>query len=78
MCPGIPRGFECDGLYTGDCFIDKRKFVDYSELFNYMKEMTDDDYLDYLHKIESFVRSEKILPYGAEYFVDFVLNALDL
>ncbi len=43
-----------------------------------MKEMTDDDYLDYLHKIESLVRSEKILPYGAEYFVDFVLNALDL
>jgi len=55
-------------------FIDKRKFLDYSELFNYMNELSEDDYKHYLHAIEDFVRSDKILPFGAEYFVNLIID----
>jgi alpha(1,3/1,4) fucosyltransferase len=58
-------------------FIDKRKFSDYSELFNYMHELPFDDYMHYLQAIEDFIRSEKILPFGAEYFVNLIINEMN-
>ena len=60
-----------------DCFIDKRKFSDYSGLFDYLNQMPEDDYLEYVHAIEEFMKSEKIVPFGAEYFADTVLGELD-
>jgi len=59
------------------CFIDKRKFPDYSELFSYLNTMPEDKYLDYVHAIEEFIKSEKIIPFGADYFADIILNELD-
>ena len=59
------------------CFIDKRKFSDYPELFNYLNTMSEHEYLDYLHAIEEYIRSEKILPFGAEYFANMILTGLD-
>lgn len=56
------------------CFIDKRKFSDYTALFDYLNQMSEDDYLDYLHAIEEFIKSEKIVPFGAEYFADTILS----
>jgi hypothetical protein len=55
-------------------FIDKRKFSDYSELFYYLKQLSEDNYLNYLHAIEDYVTSEKILPFGAEYFTNLIIN----
>jgi len=57
-------------------FIDKRKFADYSELFFYLKELPYDNYLQYLQSIENYIRSEKILPFGAESFVNIILNEI--
>ena len=58
-------------------FIDKRKFSDYAELFGYMNELSEDDYMHYLHAIEDFIRSEKILPFGAEHFVNLIINEMN-
>lgn len=60
-----------------NCFIDKRKFSDYYELFEYISQMPEKDYLHFVHAIEEFVRSEKILSFGAEYFVDTIIRELD-
>jgi len=58
-------------------FIDKRKFSNYSELFKYIHELSNDDYMHYLQAIEDFIRSEKILPFGAEYFVNLIINEMN-
>jgi hypothetical protein len=55
-------------------FIDKRKFSDYSELFKYMIRISEEDYMNYSKAIESFVRSDRILPFSAEYFGKLILN----
>ena len=57
-------------------FIDKRKFSDYSELFDYINELSEDDYMQYLQSIEDYIRSEKILPFGAESFVNLIFNQI--
>jgi alpha(1,3/1,4) fucosyltransferase len=59
------------------CFIDKRKFSSYSDLFDHLNQMSEDDFLNYLHAIEEFMGSEKLLPFGAEYFATLILNELD-
>jgi len=60
-----------------DCFVDKRKFSGYSGLFDYLNQMPEDDYLEHVHAIEEFMKSEKIVPFSAEYFADTVLGELD-
>ncbi len=60
-----------------NCFIDKRKFSDYSRLFGYLNQMSENDYLGYLHAIEEFITSKGILPFGAEYFANTIFNELD-
>jgi hypothetical protein len=60
-----------------NCFIDKRKFSDYSALFDYLKHLSKDDYLNYLHAIENFIKSDNIFPFGAEHFANLVINELD-
>ena len=58
-------------------FIDKRKFSDYSELFDYLNQLSEDDYTQYLYAIEEFIRSEKILPFGAKYFVNLIIHEMN-
>ncbi len=58
-------------------FIDKRKFSSYSELFNFMNELSENEYVHYLYAIEDFIRSEKILPFSAEYFVNQIINEMN-
>lgn len=55
-------------------FIDKRKFSDYSELFDYLKQLSDDEYLKYLHAIENYIKSDKIFPFSAEFFSQIVFS----
>jgi len=39
------------------CFIDKRDFSTYEELYDYIQNMRDCDYLEYLENIENYLRS---------------------
>lgn len=51
-----------------NCFIDKRKFEKYDELYSYLKNMSAEEYQNYLRNIEKFLKSEKINQFSAEYF----------
>jgi hypothetical protein len=42
-----------------------------------MHELSDDDHMHYLHAIDEFIKSEKILPFGAESFVNLILNEIN-
>ncbi|MRN51404.1 hypothetical protein GJU94_16550, partial [Brucella sp. 10RB9214] len=55
-----------------NCFIDKRKFKTYDELYNYMTSMSDQQYLEYLDNIEKYLNSDKIKPFTVEYFAEII------
>jgi len=58
------------------CFIDKRKFDTYEDLYAFMKSMDDEKYLEYLNNIERFLNSEKAYPFSSEYFAETVINEI--
>jgi hypothetical protein len=61
-----------------NCFIDKRDFGSYEELYRFMKSMDDKLYLGYLDNIEAFLKSAKGRQFSSECFcrtiVDMLLN----
>ena len=59
-----------------DTFIDRRKFSTYEELYGYLKNMSDKEYINYLDAIKKFIRSEKIYPFSAEYFAGTLINEI--
>lgn len=51
-----------------DTFIDKSRFDTYEKLYDYMKNMPDDEYLSYIEKIKVFMSSDRSKQFSAEYF----------
>ena len=74
----------CIPIYLGDpdvadyiptnTFIDKRKFDNYQQLYDYLKFMLDPEYEQYLHNIHSFLNSPLIYPFTAEAFADTLIS----
>lgn len=60
-----------------DCFIDKRAFATYEELYKFLKAMTKEQYQCYLDKADEFLKSEKAKIFTNEYFVDSFLKELE-
>jgi hypothetical protein len=58
------------------CFIDKRKFNNYSELYEFMKNMSDRSYLAYLENIEDFLNSEMAYSFSSECFANTIINEI--
>ncbi len=59
-----------------ETFIDKRNFRTYEELYRYIKDMPDAEYIDYLDAIKNFVLSDKIYPFSAECFAETLVREL--
>lgn len=59
-----------------DTFIDRRNFRTYEELYGYLKNMPDREYINYLDAIKSFIKSDKIYPFSAECFADALINEI--
>lgn len=57
-------------------FIDKRNFKTYEELYSYIKNMPDAEYIDFLDAIKNFVLSDKIYPFSAECFVETLFKEI--
>jgi hypothetical protein len=57
-----------------DTFIDRRNFRTYEELYKYLKNMPDKEYMEYLDAIKDFVEGDKIYPFSAECFADTLCN----
>lgn len=49
-------------------FIDKNDFKTYQELYSFIKNMPDKQYLEYLQNIKQFLNSDKVYPFSAECF----------
>ncbi len=64
------------GQIPHDTFIDRRNFANYGELYNYLKGMTDERYMEYLEAIKRFVKSDRIYPFSAQCFADTLINQI--
>ena len=64
-----------------ECFIDKREFNSYKKLYEYINNISDDQYLKYINAIENYLNSSKADEFRAEYFankiVETVLNDIN-
>ncbi len=57
-----------------EAFIDKRNFKTYDDLYRYLKNMSEPEYLGYLQAIEKFVDGKKIHPFSAESFAETIIT----
>lgn len=57
-----------------ECFIDKREYKTYEELFAVLNNMKDEVYLKYLYNIDMFLKSEASSPYRSETFANVIVN----
>ena len=55
-----------------ECFVDKRKYPTYEELYAYLSNMPDEEYLAYIKAIEDFINGDKVKPFSAEYFAETI------
>lgn len=60
-----------------DCFIDKRKFATYEELYQFLKAVTKEEYQSYLDRAEAFIHSEQAKVFTNEYFVENFVTELE-
>ncbi len=56
------------------CYIDKRNFDTYEELYKFISNMSDDKYMEYLYAIQSYLKSEKSYEFKVQYFVETVIS----
>ncbi|MDN5130741.1 glycosyltransferase family 10 domain-containing protein [Aliarcobacter butzleri] len=59
-----------------ECFIDKRKFDSYEEIYKYIKNMSDVEYIKYLDNIENFLNSEKAYKFSSECFAKTLIGTI--
>lgn len=58
------------------CFIDRRKFATYDELYDFLKKITRTEYEQYIQSIQAFLGSYKAQFFSANHFVDTILTTL--
>ena len=61
-----------------NCFIDKRMFKSYNELYVFLKTMTKHEYLTYLQNIKEFLNSDKAKLFTGENLIGTFKEALNL
>jgi hypothetical protein len=58
------------------CFIDKRKFATYEELYRFITSMPDETIGMYLDNIENYLNSSEALPFRSEGFVNTIMTTI--
>ena len=60
-----------------ECFIDKRKFSSYSELYNYLVNMDRITYENHIKAIEKFLASDQAQLFTAQHFVKIISSHIE-
>ena len=75
----IPIYWGADNIETyipKECFIDKRDFQNYSELYSYISTMPDETYKKYLDNIESFLTSDKSRQFTTSFYAQKIVSVI--
>lgn len=59
-----------------DCFIDRRQFRNTSDLYEFLKAMSEHEYIGYQQRIQKFLLSAQSYPFSAECFCDTVVKSI--
>jgi hypothetical protein len=59
-----------------DCFIDRRRFRDTGEVYDFLKAMSEQEFRGYQQRIADFLRSEAAYPFSAEFFAETIVNTI--
>jgi len=59
-----------------ECFIDRRQFEDHEQLYNFMINMSNEEYITYMENIEQFVKSEHVYPFSCDFFAQTILKEI--
>ena len=65
-------------LIPENTFVDKRKFGTYEELYSFISQMSDNEYLTYVKNINDFLNSDKITPFSAECFAETFIYQINM
>jgi hypothetical protein len=57
-----------------ECFIDKREYDTYEKLYNFIYNMSDEEYLGYLNNIEIYLNSEDIDSFSSDFFANNIIE----
>ena len=60
-----------------ECFIDRRNFSSYEQLYDRLAAITAAEYEKYLDHIAGYLQSSQSCSFSAEYFIDTILGALE-
>ncbi len=52
------------------CFIDRRKFANFQEVYDYISTMPEEAYNQYLENIRAYLNSEAVQIFSIDYFID--------
>ncbi|WP_170000225.1 glycosyltransferase family 10 [Campylobacter sp. RM9328] len=59
-----------------ECFIDKREFDSYEKLYEYITNLSDEKYLNYLDAIENYLNSSQADQFRAEFFANTIVKTI--
>lgn len=59
-----------------NCFIDRRDFKTYEDLYHFMKNMSDVDFLGYLKRIKDFLSSSDSYQFTCDYFAKTIIEGI--
>ena len=61
-----------------NCLILRSNFQKYTQMYEFMKNFTEDDYYTYLENIKKFVSSDQVYQYSTEYYITQIRKVLNI
>ena len=58
------------------CYIDRRNFRDTSEVYGFLKKMTEVEFKGYQQRIADYLRSKEAHPFGSDFFSQTIVNSI--
>ena len=59
-----------------ECFIDRRDFKNYEDIYRYISSMDKKTYINYINNIENFLNSSKVDQFRAQNFADTIVSEI--
>lgn len=59
-----------------DCFVDRRKFNDTNQLYNYLVSITEYEYIEYQKRISAFLQSNAAYKFSSDFFAETITNTI--
>jgi len=57
-----------------ECFISKTDYESYDQLYDYLKQMKETEYQEYIHRIQDFLKSDKGQLYSRENYINTIVE----